>query len=117
MRSISRPSRLLARTVLRHCTSLYSYTAVAVVSAHPMSTTRELRRPAAIVLRTGALERDMVGGWKELKSVLRVVARRGSGNSGGRMRRRRRDEEPVTRYLDHNISLKSSTSHLMRHGL
>ena len=82
-----------------------------------MSTTKELRRPAAIVLRTGALERDMVGGWKELKSVLRVVERRGSGNSGGRMRRRRRDEEPVTRYLHHNISFQSSLSHLMCRGL
>lgn len=64
-----------------------------------MSMTRELRRPAAIVVRTGAEEIDMAGGWKELKSVLRVVLRSGRGNSGGSMRRRRRDEEPVTRYL------------------
>ena len=81
-----------------------------------MSTTKELRRPAAIVLKTGAEEREMVGGWKELKSVLRVVERRGSGNSGGRMRRRRREEEPVTRYLHQKVSGLVYPSYLMRSG-
>src|SRR6266536_33517 len=44
------PRNLVALIERQHCTSLYSYTLVTVVSAHPISTTSAERRPAATVV-------------------------------------------------------------------
>lgn len=60
--NISCPSHLLALIDRNDLISLYSYTPVTVVSAHPMSTMRAARKPAANVLRMGEESSDIVGG-------------------------------------------------------
>lgn len=73
---------------------------VTIVSAHPISTTRAVRRPAANVVSAGEDRSDIVGGWKFSNKVFRIVESNGSGSMDGRTNTMRLGRESMRRNLE-----------------